>query len=77
MFGKESLRGAIYIYPGDVEESEASTGTNVVRDRETSLCIPKGQFRFYRRLHHHRAIHTTYIHKNIHGDIIHQEYRNI
>lgn len=34
MFGKESLRGAIYINPGDVEESEASTGTNVVRDRD-------------------------------------------
>lgn len=43
MFGKESLIGAIYIYPGDVEESEALTGTNVVREREKHLYeSPKG-----------------------------------
>lgn len=78
MFGKESLRGAIYIYPEDVEESEALTGTNVVRDRERHLYVsPKGSSGStgdYIIIE--LSIHRIFL-KNIHGDIIHQEYRNI
>lgn len=41
MFGKESLRGAIYINPGDVEESEASTGTNVEARQRDIFMYPQ------------------------------------